>query len=81
LRLKPSRRTRCCKAQGSKPAPPPFGRLALLLVRDRLKAGDGDQEIIDFVARYGEFVLLRPCFAPHTLLLGSPRPRGSSRRF
>jgi cytochrome c-type biogenesis protein CcmH len=63
------------------PRPPPLGRLALL-VRDRLKACDGDQEIIDFiVARYGEFVLLKPRFAPHTLLLGSPRPRRSSRRF
>ncbi len=32
-----------------------------LLVRERLKAGDRDQEVIAFiVARYGEFVLLRP---------------------
>ena len=30
-----------------------------LLVRERLKAGDSDREVIDFiVARYGEFVLL-----------------------
>ena len=32
-----------------------------LLVRERLVAGDTDQEAIDYiVARYGEFVLLRP---------------------
>ena len=32
-----------------------------LLVRERLVAGDTDQEIMDaVVARYGEFVLLRP---------------------
>lgn len=32
-----------------------------LLVRERLVAGDSDSEVIDFVvARYGEYVLLRP---------------------
>lgn len=32
-----------------------------ILVRERLVAGDSDQEVIDFlVARYGEFVLLTP---------------------
>ena len=32
-----------------------------LLVRERLVAGDSDGEVIDFVvARYGEYVLLRP---------------------
>ena len=34
-----------------------------LLVRERLKAGDTDQEVIDYlVSRYGEFVLLKPRF-------------------
>lgn len=41
-----------------------------VLVRERLKAGDSDQQVLDFlVARYGEFVLLRPRFELHTLLL------------
>ena len=32
-----------------------------VLVRQRLEAGDSDQEVIDYlVSRYGEFVLLRP---------------------
>jgi cytochrome c-type biogenesis protein CcmH len=32
-----------------------------ILVRERLTAGDSDQEIFDFlVARYGDFVLLKP---------------------
>ncbi|WP_187970217.1 cytochrome c-type biogenesis protein [Aquibium microcysteis] len=32
-----------------------------VLVRERLVAGDSDDEVIDFVvARYGEFVLLKP---------------------
>jgi cytochrome c-type biogenesis protein CcmH len=41
-----------------------------LLVRDRLKAGDTDQQVKDFlVARYGNFVLLKPPFEWDTLLL------------
>ncbi|WP_412058309.1 cytochrome c-type biogenesis protein CcmH [Bartonella sp. DGB2] len=41
-----------------------------LLVRDRLKHGDSDQEVINFlVARYGEFILLRPRFEPKTWVL------------
>ncbi len=41
-----------------------------VLVRERLQAGDTDRAVRDFVVdRYGEFVLLRPVFALHTLLL------------
>ena len=41
-----------------------------LLVRERLKAGDSDREVIDFiVARYGEFVLLKPRFSLQNALL------------
>jgi cytochrome c-type biogenesis protein CcmH len=41
-----------------------------LLVRERLKAGDTDEQVKDFlVARYGEFVLLKPRFGGHTLVL------------
>ena len=41
-----------------------------LLVRARLKAGDTDSEVIDYlVSRYGEFVLLRPRFDWATLAL------------
>jgi len=46
-----------------------------MLVRERLKAGDTDQQIEDFVvARYGEFVLLKPRFEPHTFLLWFATP-------
>jgi len=39
-------------------------------VRERLKDGDSDGQIIDFlVVRYGEFVLLKPRLSPHTALL------------
>ncbi len=41
-----------------------------LLVRERLMAGDTDDQVHDFlVQRYGEFVLLKPAFGTHTLLL------------
>ena len=41
-----------------------------MLVRERLTAGDSDSQVIDFlVARYGEFVLLKPRLSPQTLLL------------
>ncbi len=45
-----------------------------VLVRERLLAGDTDEEVIDFVvARYGEFVLLRPRLnLRNALLWGSP---------
>jgi cytochrome c-type biogenesis protein CcmH len=41
-----------------------------LLVRERIAAGDSDAQVLDFlVARYGEFVLLKPRLNPHTWLL------------
>jgi len=41
-----------------------------VIVRERLMAGDTDDEVRSFlVARYGEFVLLNPVVAPHTILL------------
>jgi cytochrome c-type biogenesis protein CcmH len=41
-----------------------------LLVRERLLQGDSDEEVIDFlVARYGEYVLLRPEATGSTLIL------------
>jgi cytochrome c-type biogenesis protein CcmH len=45
-----------------------------VLVRERIKAGDSNDQVIDFVrARYGDFVLLRPPFETGTLLLwGGP---------
>ena len=41
-----------------------------LLVRERLVAGDTNDQVESFlVQRYGEFVLLKPTFGAHTLLL------------
>ncbi len=41
-----------------------------LLVRERLVAGQTDQEILDFVVgRYGEYVLMRPTWAGSNIIL------------
>lgn len=46
-----------------------------LLVRERLVAGDTDEQVMEFlVDRYGEFVLLKPVFALHTLILWIAAP-------
>ena len=46
-----------------------------VLVRERLKAGDTDDKVRQFlVDRYGEFVLLRPVIALHTLILWGAAP-------
>jgi len=46
-----------------------------VLVRERLTAGDSDQEVRDYlVARYGEYVLLNPVMGPHTVLLWIAAP-------
>jgi cytochrome c-type biogenesis protein CcmH len=43
-----------------------------LLIRDRLKAGDSDDQIRAFlVSRYGDFILLKPPFKVETWLLWS----------
>jgi len=47
-----------------------IAREVRLLVRERLVAGDSDQQVLDYlVARYGDFVLLRPPMKPTTYLL------------
>ena len=59
-----------CQNQSIDESNAPLARDLRLLVRERLTAGDTDREIIDYiVARYGEFVLLRPPVGWHTLLL------------
>ncbi|MFB9268742.1 cytochrome c-type biogenesis protein [Bradyrhizobium erythrophlei] len=67
-----SRELRCmvCQNQSIDDSEAPLARDLRLLVRERIAAGDSDRQVIDFlVARYGEFVLLKPRFSPHTLLL------------
>jgi cytochrome c-type biogenesis protein CcmH/NrfF len=59
----------------------PLARDLRLLVRERIAAGDSNSQVIDFlVARYGEFVLLKPRFTPHTVLLWPPTTARVDRR-
>lgn len=67
-----SRELRCmvCQNQSIDDSDAPLARDLRLLVRERIASGDSNRQVIDFlVARYGEFVLLKPRFSPHTLLL------------
>jgi cytochrome c-type biogenesis protein CcmH len=67
-----SRELRCmvCQNQSIDDSDAPLARDLRLLVRERIASGDSDAQVIDFlVARYGEFVLLKPRLKPHTLLL------------
>ncbi|KAB2937483.1 MAG: cytochrome c-type biogenesis protein CcmH [Hyphomicrobium sp.] len=59
-----------CQNQSIDDSNAPLARDLRLLVRERLKAGDSDAAVMQFVEdRYGEFVLLRPPLTWRTLLL------------
>src|SRR3954462_11533110 len=67
-----SHELRCmvCQNQSIDDSEAPLARDLRLLVRERLKAGDSDTQIVDYlVARYGEFVLLKPRFGWDTAVL------------
>ncbi len=67
-----SRELRCmvCQNQSIDDSDAPLARDLRLLVRERLKAGDSDKQVLDFLtARYGDFVLLSPPLNWRTALL------------
>jgi cytochrome c-type biogenesis protein CcmH len=67
-----SRELRCmvCQNQSIDDSSAPLARDLRLLVRERIAEGDSDQQVLDFlVARYGDFVLLKPPFEKSTLPL------------
>ena len=67
-----SKELRCmvCQNQSIDDSDAPLARDLRLLVRERLKAGDSDRQVLDFLtARYGDFVLLRPRFGWDTAAL------------
>jgi len=67
-----SKELRCmvCQNQSIDDSDAPLARDLRLLVRERLKAGDGDDQVLNFlVSRYGEFVLLKPRFGLDTAIL------------
>jgi cytochrome c-type biogenesis protein CcmH len=67
-----SHELRCmvCQNQSIDDSDAPLAHDLRVLVRERLTAGDTDQQVLDFlVARYGEFVLLKPRVEWQTLPL------------
>jgi cytochrome c-type biogenesis protein CcmH len=67
-----SKELRCmvCQNQSIDDSEAPLAHDLRVLVRERLTAGDTDSQVLNFlVARYGEFVLLRPPLAWHTAAL------------
>ena len=67
-----SHELRCmvCQNQSIDDSDAPLARDLRLLVRERIGAGDSNSQVLDFlVARYGEFVLLKPRFERQTMLL------------
>jgi cytochrome c-type biogenesis protein CcmH len=72
-----SRELRCmvCQNQSIDDSEAPLARDLRLLVRERLTKGDTDQQVLDFlVARYGEFVLLKPPIEGRTIILWTLPP-------
>lgn len=64
-----------CQNQSIDDSDAPLAKDLRVLVRERLVAGDSDEEVIDYlVSRYGEFVLLKPRFAWHTIVLWAAGP-------
>jgi cytochrome c-type biogenesis protein CcmH len=59
-----------CQNQSIDDSDAPLARDLRLLIRDRLMKGDSDAQVTDFVvARYGDFVLLKPRLTLRTILL------------
>jgi len=64
-----------CQNQSIDESEAPLARDLRLLVRERLSKGDTDQQVLDFlVARYGEFVLLKPPLESKTIILWALPP-------
>lgn len=59
-----------CQNQSIDDSNAPLAKDLRILVRERLKQGDTDGQVVDFVvSRYGEFVLLKPRLGVHTIAL------------
>lgn len=64
-----------CQNQSIDDSDADLARDLRIIVRERLTAGDSDSEVLQYVIdRYGEFVLLNPVVAPHTLVLWLAAP-------
>jgi cytochrome c-type biogenesis protein CcmH len=59
-----------CQNESIDESEAPLAHDLRVLVRERLEAGDSDAQVVNFlVARYGEFVLLKPRLSWHTAAL------------
>ncbi|MEH6829335.1 cytochrome c-type biogenesis protein [Sulfitobacter sp.] len=75
--LELSKGLRCpvCQSESIDESNAPISKDLRLLVRERLVAGDSDQDALDYiVARYGEFVLLKPTFGGANWILWAAGP-------
>ncbi len=64
-----------CQNQSIDDSDADLARDLRLIVRERLVEGDTDAAVVRYIVdRYGEFVLLRPVVAPHTILLWAAAP-------
>lgn len=64
-----------CQNQSIDDSNAPLARDLRLLVRERLKSGDSNAQVMQFIEdRYGEFVLLRPPFSWRTVILWTAPP-------
>src|SRR6218665_513667 len=67
-----SKQLRClvCQGEDIDESAAGLARDLRLLVRERLREGDSDQQVLDFVqSRYGDYVLMKPPVTPRTWLL------------
>ena len=67
-----SQQLRCmvCQNESIDDSDAPLAHDLRVLVRERLQSGDSDAQVLDFlVARYGEFVLLKPRLSWRTAVL------------
>ena len=72
-----SQQLRClvCRNESIDDSNADLARDLRVLVRERLEAGDSDQEVMDFVVtRYGEYVLLKPDMTGANWLLWASGP-------
>lgn len=67
-----TREVRClvCQGESIDESNAPLASDLRVLVRNRLRAGDSDDQVKEYlVARYGEYVLMRPPLGVHTVVL------------
>lgn len=75
LNLSKGLRCPICQSESIDESNAPISKDLRLLVRERLVAGDSDAQALDFiVARYGEFVLLKPTFGGANWVLWAAGP-------